>query len=80
MRCHYVDDAVQRKQAAQFQAFNHLERSAQEKFAQFSNLSENIFPAEPGQALVPDGGKQLLNAGVSDESFLLVSDCKLKPF
>ena len=84
MGCHDVDDAVERKGTAQLQAFNHLERSVrdwkEEGGGGNSNLSENIFPAKSRQALVPDGGKQLLDAGVGDKSLLLVRDCKLQPF
>ena len=84
MGCHDVDDAVERKGTTQLQAFNHLERSVrdweEEGGGGNSNLSENIFPAKSRQALVPDGGKQLLDAGVGDKSLLLVRDCKLQPF
>ena len=45
-----------------------------------SNLSKDIFPAEAGQSLVPDRGKQLLDAGVGNKSLLLVCDCKLQTF
>ena len=45
-----------------------------------ANLSENIFPSEPRQPLVPYGGQQLLDAGVGDEGLLLVRDRQLQTF
>ena len=65
MWCHDIDDAVERKHATQFQAFDHLDRDQNTSIVlSNSNLPENIFPAESWQALIPDRGKQLLDAGV----------------
>jgi hypothetical protein len=37
-----------------------------------------MHPAEAWKALIPNGGQQLLNTGMSNQRFLLVLDSKLK--
>ena len=42
-------------------------------------LLHDVLAPEAGQALVPDGGEELLHAGVRHEALLLVLDGKLEP-
>lgn len=43
-----------------------------------SDLSDEMLPPEARQPLVPDGGQQLLHAGMGHEGLLLVVDGELE--